>query len=200
MLRANTRTIFLGEKRMRTGVDEHDTEDKKYWVSKYGIEKEKEFCKFMSEVVGISTIINPEKYKNIFVPDIIVNGALSDLKCIGTPFYLSGKLYKTNPQYAVTFDDKDYMRYKKNYPNINIYFWVQYEGARGSYAGATISLLPMDHIFEVSFNRLKNYIEANGVPHHTYKRRIDDEIGNSRGCYIFDVRSMKCLYNGTGVE
>lgn len=185
---------------IRLGTDEHDTEDKSYWVNQYGTKKEIEFCNLMNSIGGYSTIPNPSKQFDKYAPDILVNGALSDLKYCGTPFYTARKYHGLDPQFVITFDDKDYLRYKSKYPEILIYFWVEYPDASGQFGGESISIRKVNHIFEIPFNRMMQYIELGGIPHHTYKRRLADEIGNSRGSYLFDIRSMKCIFKGTDVN
>jgi|WetSurMetagenome_2_1015567.scaffolds.fasta_scaffold211281_2 hypothetical protein len=177
---------------LKIGNDEHNTEDKKYWIDKY-TEKEFEFVKKMCDDIGMHTIINPDKKTDKYAPDILVRGVLSDLKYVGTPFYTSKKYYGIDPQHAVTFDDKDYIRYREKYPNIHIYFWVKYPAISGMFGGIRISLDPMDHVFHISFKDLRKMIEEKKVHHHLYKRREGDNSGNSRGCYVLDVRTMSHL-------
>jgi len=192
--------IFKGEKRMRTGADEHNTEDKKYWCEKYGVEHETIFCDLMTNVLKLPTIINPEKTTNRYAPDLLVNDHLADLKFVGTPFYTSARISNINPQYCVTFDHKDYIRYKTLYPDIYVFFWVKYPDSTGHYSEEVVNIKAMNHVFFVPFSRLQSYIENEGVKYHEYNRRKDDTDGNARGAYLFDVRSFRCLYQGTDVK
>ncbi|MDO4705225.1 MAG: hypothetical protein Q4A98_03305 [Comamonadaceae bacterium] len=67
--------------------------------------------------------INPAKNMDKTAPDLIIDGAISDLKTQNTPFFTASR-YGLDPRFAVTFNRKDYERYKRIYPSIVIYFWI----------------------------------------------------------------------------
>jgi hypothetical protein len=104
--------------------DRHDTEDKGYWVIA-GRKKEDVFVEQVCPALGLSSEINPEKESDPLLPDIIVEGKFSDLKCQNTPFFKSG-MYGRDSQFAVTFNHKDYWHYKKRHPEIDIFYWVHW--------------------------------------------------------------------------
>jgi len=104
----------------------HDTEDKQWWV----IEWRRKETLFVDEVcprLGLKARINPAKKHDPFAPDIVVQGVLADLKCQQTPFFKAGELYGIDPQFAVTFNQKDHLRYNERYPDIVIYYWLDWQ-------------------------------------------------------------------------
>jgi hypothetical protein len=182
---------------IKLGTDEHDTEDKSYWVEEY-TKKETQFCKIMT-FIGIPTEINPEKEFNKYAPDILVNRRLADLKYTSTPFYTAYKNYNLNPRYAVTFNDKDYNRYKANYPDIILYFWLDFMDSKGHKYGVNIDIDKCSHIFEVPFKQVMNDIESDKVQYHNYLRRENDIKGNAKGSYLLDVRTMNKIFTLEGI-
>ena len=90
----------------------HNTEDKNFWVDKYGEKNERNFIN-VSNNFGIKELqINPEKQSNPHVIDYCWRDSLADLKTQTTPFFTAGR-YKVNPRFAVTFNRKDYERYNR---------------------------------------------------------------------------------------
>jgi len=102
---------------------QHDTEDKQWWF----IEWRNYENRFVNEVcprLNLTAQINPAKKQDPFAPDIVVQGRLADLKCQQTPFFKSDVLYGIDPQFAVTFNRKDYVRYGERYPDLIVYYWL----------------------------------------------------------------------------
>ena len=132
--------------------------------------------------------MNPDKETNPYVPDLIVNEKLADLKTQTTPFFTS-KRYNFNPNYTVTFNKKDFNRYNKLYSNIDIYFWVNWKDINWN----GLSVNSLHGIFFSSFNNLKKIINKNKVEHF-YKKRVNDVIGNAKSSYLIDVRKLERIY------
>ncbi|MEI6293785.1 MAG: hypothetical protein WCP36_08875 [Methanomicrobiales archaeon] len=171
---------------------EHDTEDKGYWTKKY-FSKETEFCERIAPLLKVPAEINPEKEKSPFKPDLIVNNKLADLKYQSTPFYSAGHNYGYDPQYTVTFNEKDYLNYSKNYPEIEIFYWVDYQPAIKEHRGAIIKLMRFEGIFNASLCELDQIIKTKKSPLHNYQRRTNDNAGNAKASYLLDVRDLHCL-------
>lgn len=173
-----------------------NTENKKWWVV-HGKELEKVFIRDIAPNVGLVAQMNPEKEINRYAPDLIVNGRLSELKCCMTPFYTASKRISawgkpSDPMTTVTFDRKDYLRYKEHYPNVDIYFWVSWaDGEYKTVKGETIKVRSLEGVWRIPFSRLSKLIEMGRYPLHEYLHRKDDMDGNSKECYLVDLRDLK---------
>lgn len=175
---------------MNTWVDMHNTEDKLAWCE-IGLEKELEFVSFMNGKTQRTICINPEKEHNKYAPDLLSNGLIADLKMQETPFFTSGR-YTYSPQHVVTFNEKDYLRYKEKYPDITIFFWVRW--ARTVYPdNPSISVDKMSVIWEVPFSVLADKIRRGVFPLHAYQRRVDDTNGNAKRSYVLNMKLFKPL-------
>lgn len=159
-----------------------DTENRDHWY-RYGEYLEGKFVTFCNSKTDLITEINPQKTIDKTVPDLIVNGRLSDLKTQNTPFFTASR-YGIDPQYAVTFNRKDYERYSKLYPDLDIYFWIEWQNI--SYNGLTVK--PMRGIYYANFQFLKPILES--APEHTYLRRQGDERRNALSSFVIDIRTL----------
>lgn len=171
----------------------HDTEDKQWWV----IEWRRKETLFVDEVcprLGLKARINPAKKHDPFAPDIVVQGVLADLKCQQTPFFKAGELYGIDPQFAVTFNQKDHLRYNERYPDIVIYYWLDWQETEKTIRGQTYRVKPMSGVWRVPFRTLSEMISGGKAPLHSYQRRVNDTRGNAKASYVFDVRWFECLY------
>lgn len=171
----------------------HDTEDKKWWV----VEWRNHENLFVSEVcprLDLVAQINPAKKHNPYAPDIIVQGRLADLKCQQTPFFKSGVRYSIAPQFAVTFNYKDYLRYLECYPDLVIYYWLDWQETEKTIRRQVYRVKPMAGVWRVEFQTLHKLISSGKPPLHTYQRRVGDRQGNAKKSYVFDVRRFECLY------
>jgi hypothetical protein len=165
----------------------HDTEDKGWWL-RHGEKLEVQFVELCKVKLGLDAHINPDKKNDPMVPDLIVGGVLADLKTQNTPFFTASR-YGVDPRFAVTFNRKDYERYKKLYPSIVLYFWLnwtqtEWKGTRVDYYGG---------IFRLSFPELALVIER-GAPEHTYQRREGDTAGNAKSSFVLDVHIFEPLF------
>ncbi len=171
----------------RNAAVPHNTEDKGWWL-RHGEVLETRFVELSKAKLRLDARINPEKKNDSTVPDLIVEGVLADLKTQNTPFFTAGR-YGIDPRYAVTFNRKDYERYKRLYPLIVIYFWLdwtqtEWNGNKVDYLGG---------FFRLPFPVLAQMIDR-GAPEHTYKHRLGDTAGNAKSSFIFDVRSFEPLF------
>ena len=159
-----------------------DLQDKGAWCVD-GASKEQTF---VLNYPSLGLMINPEKETNAYAPDLLIkeNGGLADLKTQNTPFFKAGQ-YGINPQYAVTFNEKDFIRYTELYRGIEVYFWVDWQTIKFVSSNIEINVLPMIGIWRLSF---ENMIEAvKKAPLHTYMQRINDQNGNAKGSYVLDL-------------
>ena len=128
----------------------HNTEDKQWWTTNLA-KYEQIFVEKIAPKLNLSAIINPEKLHNPYTYDIIVNNKKSDLKHQTSPFFKAKDLYKMNPQYSVTFNKKDYLRYKELYPDLIIYFWVHWKELEKSFGEKTYYVNPLQGVWRVKF-------------------------------------------------
>lgn len=177
-----------------------DTEDR-YWWYKYGEVGEQFFVDWVCPDLDLDGIINPEKEVNPTVPDLLVDGKLSDLKTQKTPFFTAGRYHKKvdgisvpfDPTYTVTFNVKDFNRYSALYPSIDIYFWVKWKDT--VYAptqGDKIEVAPISGVWVSSFEALRELIYRNEYPIHAYARR-QGKTGNATESFLIDLRDLKQL-------
>jgi len=169
----------------------HNTEDKLWWTIQ-GAKQEEIFVEDICPRLGLQAIINPAKQLSPYVPDMIVEGKLSDLKCQETPFFKAGELFQLDPQFAVTFNKKDYQQYADKYPNIMIYYWVNWQYVACEIRGKIYLVRPMSSVWRVPFSQFCNILK--GMPIHNYKRRVSNGWGNAKESYVFDVRQLECLH------
>lgn len=129
-------------------------------------------------------LINPAKRRDKYAPDLIVEGYLADLKTQNTPFFTADR-YHVDPQFAVTFNRKDFERYKEFYPQIHIYFWLEWQETEGF----GYRVRPMTAIFGVTFRELVYFIGF--APEHHYERRKEGAGTNGKSSFVLDVRHFK---------
>jgi len=162
----------------------HNLQDKSVWC-KMGMTKEEAFVQLYGEKLGV--IINPEKAKNKYAPDLlnVNNGILGDLKTQNTPFFQGKSRFGINPQYAVVFNGKDRDRYKSLYPEIEIYFAVDWQIIKFQNENSVIEVHPMIGVWFISFTKLDVLLET--APYHEYRQRYDDNKGNAKGSYVLNL-------------
>lgn len=164
----------------------NDLQDKSRWC-KDGEKIEEAFVREYGERFGL--IINPEKKTNPYAPDLlnINTGKLGDLKFQSTPFFKAMLLYKIDPTYAVVFNLKDKLRYQKEYPQLEIYYWVNWIAVKFQMGNSEIVVSPLNGVWKVDFQIFKEYLEVRAL--HEYQQRIQDQKGNARSSYVCDIRS-----------
>jgi hypothetical protein len=165
----------------------HNTEDRGWWYL-YGEKEELRFVKLCQDQFGLDAKINPEKANNKFAPDLVVNGVVSDLKSQTTPFFSSTR-YKLDPRFTVTFNRKDYERYKNLYPDIDIYFWVNWTQTTSKWG----SVKYFAGIFTLPFRDVAKIIEAS-APEHFYMHRQDVGNPNATSSFLLDIRNFNSLF------
>jgi hypothetical protein len=172
-------------------------EDKSFWVEA-GAEKELVFVSEVLPRLGFSGSLNPAKALDRYAPDLIVEGRLADLKCQRTPFFKARELHNVDAQFAVTFNDKDFERYRDRYPSLDIFFWVVWQTCEKTIGGQLYRVEPMAGVWRASFPALRRRIEEDRVGAHAYLNRLFDNVGNAKRSYVFDLRRFEFL-GGTGI-
>jgi len=163
------------------------TEDKNWWTTEYA-KLEHRFVQMFPE---LDACINPLKSISPYAPDLIVDDRIADLKCQQTPFFRAYEKYRIFTQFAVTFNRKDARRYAKLYPNIVIYFWVNWLQCEATIGNKVYRVEPMSGVWRIPFWKLRGILED--APLHVYRNRVDDEKGNAKESFVFDVRKCECL-------
>lgn len=164
-------------------ITQHDLQDKGVWC-RTGFTKEMVFVeKFGKE---LNLIIHPAKESNPYGPDLfnISNGTPGDLKTQNTPFFQVSQRFGYDPQYAVVFNGKDRKRYRELYPEMEIYFAVDWQVI--TFKGVkTISVVPMTGVWFIPFSKLDQLLQS--APFHSYYQRRNDEKGNAKGSYVLNL-------------
>jgi hypothetical protein len=170
----------------------HDTEDTRWWYAR-GEEKEAFFISTIAPRLGITAARNPEKDTDPTAPDLLVDGKRAELKNQETPFFKAKKYYRVDPQFAVSFNLGDYEKYKEKYPEMDIFFWVDWQELEKF----DIKLRQMFGVYRVPFKQLAYAIETGQVKLHEYdKRKWQTRLGinkDEKFSYGFDVRTFQCL-------
>lgn len=171
----------------------HNTEDKEWWT-KHGSRKEEDFVRDICPRIPLNAQINPKKINNPYLPDLIVDGELADLKYQTTPFFKAGVIYGIDPQFAVTFNHKDFNRYKEKYPEITVYYWINWESLEKTIRREVFIVPYLFGVWKAPFNTIQDIITNGGVQSHEYQRRRGDKLGNAKDSYVFDVRWFEEIY------
>lgn len=166
-----------------------DLQDKQSWCE-HGRNLEDVFIEEFGEELSLE--INKNKSESVYVIDMFNTkyGVLSDLKSQNTPFFLAGKKYKIDPQFAVVFNKKDKLNYIKKTADgseLYIYFWVKWD-AQDRFG---VRVESIDSIYATKFSNLLKMLDEDKL--HEYKQRKGDTRGNAKESYVIDVRSMKLL-------
>jgi len=128
-----------------------------------------------------------DKQKDKKAPGILnrTTGNLGDLKVQNTPFFQADIRYGIDPQYAVVFNHKDKIRYERLYPDIEIYFWVDWMVTRFVSGSQEIHVQPMTGIWYIPFNKLIGILK--NAPLHYYQQRKYDTKGNAKASYVLNL-------------
>jgi len=166
-------------------INHSDLQAKSLWC-KEGEKIEVAFVKKYGEALGLS--INPEKTHNPYAPDLVYKKEqLADLKTQNTPFFKSKKLYGIDATYAVVFNRKDAVRYYRNYPDIVIYFWIEWHSVKFKMGTYSIEVEYINGVWKIPFRDLIQLLKD--APLHEYQQRKDDKKGNARSSFVLDIRN-----------
>ena len=163
-----------------------NTEDKQKWYRE-GEKLERQFLARFKETLPSSLAINPEKQSDPTAIDLLDSATkqYADLKTQNTPFFTAQKIDPhLDPRYTVTFNRKDYSRYKSRYPECDIYFWVDWKQTKLW----SLRIEPLEGVWMARFGDMQNAIDSKSVKLHKYKYRSNDE-SNAKDSYLFDLRS-----------
>lgn len=155
-----------------------DTEDKMRWCREGEI-YEKVFVEKMSRHTHLSIQINPEKATNPLAPDLWVPGyGRCDLKTQRTPFFTASR-YGISPRDAFTLNMKDVIRYRELYPDIGIFFWIDWQNNQAS----NNRFKRVDYKWGVYFATIKDVlslIDGGVAKTHEYQHRRQPDGESSK--------------------
>ena len=160
----------------------HNTEDKKWWIE-YGVKKEAEFLQWCEErnlYAGLQKSSAP-----VYYPEFTYQGRYLDLKTVQTPFFMAGKKYGIDPNFAITLNTQDVLDCTHKYPKCQIIFDIDWE----STTQFGVSVKARKEIRFLSYEKMQELIKE--APIHQYHKRGDDLQGNAKGSYILDVRDIE---------
>lgn len=165
----------------------HDTEDRGWWYI-HGEKLEERFVRLCRARLAMDAQINPAKELDKTAPDLLVDGLLADLKTQNTPFFTAGR-YGLDPRFTVTFNRKDYGRYKKLYPDVVIYFWIDWR--QTTWRDSSVAYL--GGVYRLPFADVAALIES-PAPEHFYINRQSPGDRNAKSSFLLDIRQFESLF------
>lgn len=177
-----------------------DNQDKKSWC-RAAEGQERKFVTERLFQLGIGGFVNIDKLSDPYTHDLQVMFR-SDLKSVTTPLFKAQELFGLDPQYTVTFNHKDGKRYSTLYPNIIVFFDVNWAVTSKRIGQKVYEVAPMHETYAGFLSDIGRAIRACGTKSVAYQQRVDDTAGNAKSSWVFDVRHlhkidiMNCDKNG----
>lgn len=163
-----------------------DLNDRHAWYGS-GMAEEERFCELFGSKFKVK--VNPDKDRDPCLPDLLhASGKLCELKTRHTPFFTAYKTYRVPIQKAVTINRNDMERYLEHYPDMPIFFWVQWSQLEWH----NIKVNPMHGVWGIRVNKLANLCTDKRL--HQYQGRVDDEQGNAKDSYVVTLNEMRQLW------
>lgn len=161
-----------------------NNENKSAWID-LGSRYEKEFVKLLRHH-GVKAEINPQKKTNPYLPDLLVEGRIAELKTRRTPFFKTEQ-YGISPDTATTINEKDIERYIRTNPGMVVFFWV-YWPEQERYG---IKVKECCGVWFARMDKLKKICDA--APVKTYENRSGED-GNKVASYIIDLNDLRQMF------
>jgi hypothetical protein len=167
-------------------VSQKDVENRPFWYE-HGEAKE---LAFVEKFKALNFKINPEKRENVAAVDLLdANGNLCDLKVQNTPFFVSAR-YDVDPQFAVTFNKKDLIRYSIEYPKIDIVYWVEWQIVKAIFGTSSQEIVrkvePMSGVWKISLGDIATLCDDKKNL-HSYLKRVNDK-SNATNSYVINLQ------------
>lgn len=175
-----------------------NTEDRDKWYS-WGEDYERDFIDKIVPLIKIDIRKNPEKETCSWAIDLVdfTHKRYADLKVQATPFFTAGSSKHSycgrryDPTYTVTFNKKDYEKYRRDYPGCDIYYWVNWRQLEYYYSnGDSVLVKPLKGVWRASFASMCDLIEHDLVSLHAYQHRTTDDH-NAKESYLFDLSDKR---------
>ena len=168
-----------------------DNQDKQSWCDA-AEKQEQDFVVHRLFRLGVGGFVNLAKLNDPYTHDLQVM-LMADLKSVNTPFFKAQDRYGIDPQYAVTFNDKDARRYAELYPNIVVFFDVNWSVLNKQIGEITYEVNPMHETYVGFLSDIRRAIAYAGSKKVEYQQRLNDSNGNAKSSWIFDVRNLHKL-------
>jgi hypothetical protein len=183
---------------------ETSTEEKLAWCLNASKNEEPKFVEFINSLIycKYKLEVNPEKLHNIYTADLLVNGLYKgDLKTQDTPFFKSFEKYGIDPQWAITYNLKDAVRYKEIYTNNRIPLVIFFDLKRKEEENYGVKIKPMRAVFATMAKNIEDIISEGKTPLHVYSKRRGDNSGNAKESFVFDARQFEMIfYEGSSLK
>lgn len=156
-------------------------ENKDFWVEA-GEYAEGIFLRKYGQQLGLT--MNPFKHlveDGKFQADLWIP-SFGDLKTVREPFFTASK-YGLDPNCTVTFNRKDAERYYRLYPQIKLYFWVNWDARQWN----GIRVNAIDGVWSIDFPELVVMLPS--FPEHHYQNREGDKR-NARSSFLIDLNLL----------
>jgi len=170
-----------------------DLQNKVSWCRK-GERLEEAFLGRYGEKLNL--FINPDKKTKETAHDFIwsngVKTVRADLKTQNTPFFKAAR-YGLEPQYTVTFNEKDLEYYRRAYSGqFLIYFHIEWAYPKIQFSdGTTISVDPLTELRLVSLKKIEKFCRKSN--RHCYLQRKNDNQGNAKCSFLIDFRNFRLI-------
>ena len=148
-----------------------DPQDKKAYVE-WGGAQEYPFTQ-RGAVKGWRFAMNPEKAHNPFAHDMLACVPI-DLKTMDRQWDHSERMFGIPSQWAVSINTKDFVKYARECPNIIIVLDVRW----------------LDAVYTLTLDRARHLIGWGKAKRHFYKKRVNDQKGNCKDSFVFDLRDL----------
>lgn len=175
----------MSDSQERNAEVQHNTEDKSWWLQ-HGLELEYQFVELCRNKLNVKAEINPAKSDSPAAPDLLVDGNIADLKVQNTPFFSATK-YSMDPRFTVTFNRKDFERYSALYPEIVVYFWVNWK----QLAWKDFRVQKLNAICKAEFSLITEQVASGNAIEHIYMHRRGDTKGNAKSSFLLDIRTFQ---------
>ena len=167
-----------------------NNQDKQAWCDAFGAPTERKFVRWAVDTLGLKLRMNDAKADDPYTFDMYLGSWPADLKSVRTPFYMASALFGLDPQYTVTFNHKDGLRYREKYPTIRVIFDVMFDGKRHRMG----VVQPMRLVAVGTLDGVATAIRDSGLHKHPYRERVNDTSGNAKESWLLDVRRLTVLY------
>ena len=148
-----------------------------------------DFCHLL-QAHSIGVHINPEKAYNKYAPDLVFEDNIADLKYQGTTFHKSREMFGIPPEKAVTFNGKDFRRYKEKYPGIQVLFWVDRKQETWTDRSGKKYVSPESHgVFKAPLSLIEKLINQRAKKWF-YRGRVNDRSGNAKFSYVLNTDDL----------
>jgi len=164
-----------------------NNQDKAKWCER-GQEDEQAFLAIAADY-RLYLVEHPNKAGDIYETDYqLANGLMDvDLKHVTTPFFKAGN-YGYDPDYTVTFNHKDYIRYRYKYPewgnDMAILFWVEWDAQ----TRFDVNVADITGVWSLRLGHFDEMVRRGKLSCHSYLHRTGESGTNAKHSWLVDLR------------